>query len=132
MSQNNSLKKINDKNTTTLSSKSKLLQRGLQDTKALSTIKDLYQELESKIDSQMYQECIITAEEIFKINPNHLFTLWYYNLALCKIEKNEESDWESEELALEAEISYYWRISDLRNKIYRIINNGLNIKQYQI
>lgn len=126
MSQNNSLKKNNDKNTTTLSSKSKLLQRGLQDTKALSAIKDLYQELESKIDSQMYQECIIIAEEILKINPNHLFTLWYYNLALCNIAMNKASDWESEELALEAKILHK------RSKIYGIINNELNIKQYQI
>ena len=122
MSQSNSLKKINDKNTTTLSSKSKLLQRGLQDTKALSAIKDLYQELESKIDSQMYQECIIIAEEIFKINPNHLFTVWYYTLAICNIKKNEEFDWES----------YYDRITGLQEKIHTELNTELNIEKYQI
>lgn len=122
MSQNNSLKKINDKNTTTLSSKSKLLQRGLQDTKALSTIKDLYQELESKIDSQMYQECIIIAEEILKINPNHLFTLWYYNLALCNIAMNYEFDWET-----------YWETHlDQVNHLQKTIPTELNIEKYQI
>lgn len=117
MSQNNSLKKINDKNTTTLSSKSNLLQRGLQDTKALSAIKDLYQELESKIDSQMYQECIIIAEEILKINPNHLFTLWYYNLALYNI-----AGWET----------YMVTHFDQVNHLQKTISTELNIEKYQI
>lgn len=126
MNQNNSLKKINSKNTTTLASKSNLLQRGLQDTKSLSTIIDLYQELESKIDSKMYQECIIIAEEILKINPNHLFTLWYYNVALCDIGKNEEIDFES------FEESYWYRSMELQWEIHRIMHTELNIEQYQI
>lgn len=130
MTQNNiTLKNDPEKSLLKLSENSSLAKRGLRDIGVWPKIEELFEKLKLQYETQKYQECISTAEEILRTDSNHFFTLCYYGRSLFYFEKYEKA-LKVFDRCLEEEDSYFYLWSFRGDVYYKIQNYEKAICDY--